>query len=223
MLETVIIEPKGHAQSAVIWLHGLGADGHDFESIVPALHLPESLQTRFIFPHAPLKKLNISGGEEIRGWFDFFIKNDQFDLENQDSQGIKASAKAVDELIQAQIAQGIPSGKIVLAGFSQGGAIALYVGLCYPHALAGIMGLSTYLPIHEEIFEERNTSNQNIPIMLAHGEYDHVVPFNFGVITGELLKKLGYNVSWHSYPMRHQVCQEEIDQISHWLQTVLQS
>lgn len=220
MLETVIIEPKERAQSAVIWLHGLGADGHDFEPIVPALKLPESLQTRFVFPHAPLRKLSITGGAEIRGWYDI-PQNDLFNVNKQDSEGIKASSETVGELIQAQIDQGISSKKIVLAGFSQGGAIALYTGLCYPHALAGILALSTYMPIHEEAYVQRHAKNQDTPIMLAHGKDDHIIPFKFGLMTKEWLSKLGYKVNWHSYPMQHEVCQEEIDQMSCWLQNVL--
>lgn len=211
-MNTIIINPPELPQAAVIWLHGLGADGHDFESIVPLLP-PELIKsTKFIFPHAPTRPITINGGMVMRGWYDIM----SMDLtQNQDAAGIKASEQIICNLIAEQHESGIE--KIILAGFSQGGAIALHTGLRYPRPLSGIMALSTYVPLANTLMDERHISNQNTPIFYAHGEYDPVIPLTHAQHSYTLLNKLGYAVSWHTYVMEHSVYPEEITDIGQWL------
>lgn len=206
------------ASHAVIWLHGLGADGHDFEPIVPELKLPPACSIRFIFPHAPQRAVTINAGVVMRAWYD--IRSMQIE-QLEDETGIRESERQVQALIARENARGIASEKIVLAGFSQGGAIALHTGLRYPQPLAGIIGLSTYLPLVDRVGAERSPVNQQTPILLAHGMYDPIVPFHLAEDTHYFLQQYDYGVELHRYPMQHSVCGEEIDLISAWLQARL--
>lgn len=217
-LECVTHNPKLPAKACVIWLHGLGADGYDFAPIVPELNLPDELAVRFIFPHAPIRPVTLNSGMEMRAWFDLYGLT--FEVQ-QDENGIRAAEQMLHELITQEIASGILPEKIVLAGFSQGGALALHSGLRYPKKLAGIMGLSTVLPLSDKIQTERLAANHDIPILLAHGTMDMVIPFSMGLFTKTALEQAGYKPEWHPYKMAHSVCPEEIRDISHWLQKVL--
>jgi len=205
----IIIEPKEEATSAVIWLHGLGADGSDFAGLVPQLALPEHHGIRFVFPHAPVQSVTINGGMTMRSWYD--IRSTDF-INDIDKTGIQASCDQIYDLIQIQLDQGIAVDKIVLAGFSQGGLIALHAGLGFKHRLAGIMALSTYCPIFKSFSE-----HQSIPIFMAHGQFDTVIPFDVGYASYQALNKLGYTIQWQSYAMEHQVCAQEIEDIVNWL------
>ena len=196
----------------MIWLHGLGADGHDFEPIVPELGL--RFPVRFVFPHAPVRAVTINGGMAMRAWYDIF----SFDRHaEEDAAGIRASAAAVTELVDREIARGVASERIVLAGFSQGGAIALHAGLREPRPLAGVLALSTYLPLATTLASERSAANARIPIFMAHGTDDPVLPFAMAEASRRALESLGYAVDWHAYPMAHSVCLEEIGAIGAWL------
>jgi phospholipase/carboxylesterase len=211
----IIIEPPESASAAVIWLHGLGADGHDFEP-VPA-QLPESItrHTRFIFPNAPLCSVTINGGALMRAWYDIL----EMDIGRRvDVEGVHASAGTAAALVDAQREQGIDAGRIVLAGFSQGGAIALHAGLRYAHALAGVMALSTYLPVSEGLEEEASAANARVPILLAHGSQDPVVPLSLSEAARVTLTRLGYPVQVNTYAMPHSVCGEELRDIGCWLE-----
>ncbi len=220
MLETVTLPAAADpAPASVIWLHGLGADGNDFVPIVPELQLPPARAPRFLFPHAPIRPVTINMGMQMRAWYD--IAGLDKALTEEDEDGIRASAEAVGALVDAEIAAGVPADKIVLAGFSQGGAIALHTALRYPQALAGVMALSTYLPLREQVADELADANRQIPILQCHGQHDPVVPEALGAFSRELLGKLGYAVRWKSYPMQHQVCIEEIADIRDWLLDVL--
>ncbi|UCB54176.1 MAG: alpha/beta fold hydrolase [Thiotrichales bacterium] len=209
---------SGTADAAVIWLHGLGADGNDFVPIVAELKLPEALNVRFIFPHAPVRPITINQGYRMRGWYDIT----SLDIANRDDEtGIIDSAEQLSRLCDEQVAQGIPAERIIVAGFSQGGAIALYAGLRYPQRLGGIMALSTYLPMQQRLAQEATAANRNTPVFMAHGVIDDVVAPQFGQQTRALLQQLGYPLQWHEYPMGHSVNMEEIGDISDWLNTVL--
>lgn len=197
---------------SIIWLHGLGADGHDFEPIVAELKL--SQKVRFIFPHAPVMPVTINNGMSMPAWYDIIAP--QID-QRQDEAGIRKSAKAIIDLIEREIQRGIDSRHIILAGFSQGGAIALHTGLRYEKPLAGIMGLSTYLPLADNIEAESHASNKNTAIFLAHGKHDPIVPPQLAVATNANLAKLGYETELKQYEMEHSVCPEEIDDISNWI------
>lgn len=212
----VLLEPSTPATSAVIWLHGLGADGFDFVPVVDELHLPASLATRFIFPHAEQRPVSINNGYVMRAWYDIKVLDSGLRLE--DDPGIRGSEAVVRRYIEQQIAQGIPANRIVIAGFSQGGAIALQTGLRYPQRLGGVMALSTYLPLRDSVAKEAAAANRDLPILMCHGAYDGVLPLGMGEASRDLLQGLGYQIEWHSYPMQHQVCLEEINEISRWLQ-----
>jgi phospholipase/carboxylesterase len=203
--------------AAVIWLHGLGADGHDFEPIVPELRLPASLAVRFVFPHAPVRPVTLNQGMRMRAWYDIF------DLRGgaEDEVGIRASQAAVEELVKEQTKKGIPASKIVLAGFSQGGAIVLQSALRHAAPLAGVMALSTYLPLAAALKAEINEANRGTPIFMAHGEYDDVIPLHRAEQSAQLMKDAGCNVEWHTYPMPHSVCAEEIAHIREFLVRIL--
>ncbi len=221
MSDTPLIIETGTdlADSCVIWLHGLGADGHDFEPIVPELHLPSALNIRFLFPHASMIPVTINQGFVMRAWYD--IKSAEI-ASQPDEAGIRSSADLVNKLIDDQIAQGIAPNRIVLAGFSQGGAIVLQAGLRQTHSLAGIMALSTYLPLSESLATEKSEVNQNIPIFLAHGTIDQVIPVDLAYSTRAQLEKAGYQLEWHEYEhMPHSVSLDEINHISAWLQQIL--
>lgn len=212
-----MIETKQPVSYSVIWLHGLGADGSDFVGIVKELQLP-NIGIRFIFPHAPIRPVSINNMMPMRAWFDIFSLTN---LEQIDLQGVQSSKTEIESLIQTEVKNGIPSDHIILAGFSQGGAIALYTGLRYPNPLAGIFALSTYLPLLSTLKDEINPVNQSTPIFIAHGEYDDVLPQQLGEITRNNLRMLQYSVEWHSYPMGHEVCHKEIQDISQWLTKII--
>lgn len=213
-LETIEHETTSHPTHAVIWLHGLGADGHDFAPIVPQLVRPDWPPLRFVFPHAPVRPVTINGGMRMRAWYDIA----GFDLsQRQDEIGIRASIAAVEALIAREAARGVPDHHLLLAGFSQGGAIALAAGLRHPRKLAGIIGLSCYLPLGELTAAERHSVNADTPIFLAHGSFDPVVPQRLGEISRDHLRALGHAPDWHSYPMAHQVCPQEIADLGRWV------
>ncbi len=212
MLNAIELTTGDAPQLAVIWLHGLGADGHDFEAIVPELRL--GLPVRFVFPHAPMRPVTINGGMAMRAWYDIL----GFDRHAQeDAAGIRASAVAVGQLVEREIERGIPSERIVLAGFSQGGAVALHTALREPRPLAGVLALSTYLPLATSLASERSAANAGVPIFMAHGTSDSVLPLSLGESSRRALEALGYVVDWHSYSMAHSVCLEEVGAIGAWL------
>ena len=212
LLPTVEISTGASPQLAIIWLHGLGADGHDFEPIVPELDLP--FPARFVFPHAPVRPISVNGGMEMRGWYDIlgFGANVR-----QDADGIRASAAAVTRLIDREIERGLEASQIVLAGFSQGGAIALHTALRESRSLAGVLALSTYLPLGDSLAAERSSANARVPIFMAHGSADPLLPIALGEGSRRALEGLGYSVDWHVYAMPHSVCADEIAAIAAWL------
>ena len=210
----VVVEPETPANAAIVWLHGLGADGHDFVPIVPELRLPSAISARFVFPHAEARPVTINNGSTMRAWYDILGFNR---MDAQDEAGIRASAARIDALVDAQVAAGVPSGKIVLAGFSQGGAIALHVGLRRREALAGVMALSTYLPLEASVAAEATPAGRATPVLMCHGRQDPVVIHDRGVQACTVLRSLGVLVDWNEYPMAHEVCAAEISAISRWL------
>ncbi len=212
MLNAIEIETGPAPRLAVIWLHGLGADGHDFEPIVPELKLP--FAARFVFPHAPVRAVTINGGMAMRAWYDI-LGSDRGARE--DDTGIRASAIAVTELIDREIERGLGSDRIVLAGFSQGGAIALHTALREPRPLGGVIALSTYLPLAGALAAERSSGNERMPIFMAHGTADNVLPLALGERSRHALEAQGYSVDWHVYPMAHSLCLEEVMAIGAWL------
>jgi phospholipase/carboxylesterase len=218
LLEAVEIETGRNPTGAVIWLHGLGADGHDFAPIVPQLIGPDERPLRFVFPHAPVRPVTINGGMSMRAWYDILGFNRGIP---QDEVGIRAADAEVGALIRRENARGIPTNHIVLGGFSQGGAISLFSGPRYPEKLAGIMGLSSYLLLEDSLPAERTRVNFQTPIFLAHGNQDPVVDVRRGTEARQLLEAGGYPVEWHSYPMPHSVCPQEVADIAAWLRKVL--
>lgn len=216
--EAVILHPAGVATGSVIWLHGLGADGHDFVPIVRTLGLPPGAAIRFVFPHAPVRPITLNNGLPMRGWYDI-LSLDREGL--QDEAGVRASENMVCGFIDSEIAAGIAPRRIVIAGFSQGGAIALHTALRYPQRLAGLLPLSTYLPLHQRLPAEASVANRAIPILMCHGRYDPVLPYTLGQGSCEFLRGLGYTIDWQEYPMQHEVCEEEIERVSRWLLDVL--
>ena len=218
LLECVEHETGPAPTHSVIWLHGLGADGHDFAPIVPELRLPAGKAVRFIFPHATIQPVTINGGMAMRSWYD--ILTPQM-VKREDETGIRVSEQAILALIAREIARGVPSANIVLAGFSQGCAMTLHTGIRVPFKLAGLMGLSGYLPLGDLAQAEHQSANLDTPIFLAHGTYDPVVAPERADTSRAKLQELGYKVQWHTYPMPHSVCPEEISDISQFLQSVL--
>ena len=218
LLETVEVETGPGPQASVIWLHGLGADGHDFEPIVPEIARELAVSLRFVFPHAPVRPVTINNGYRMRAWYDIggFDRNAV-----QDEVGIRGSDAAVLALIRRENERGVATGRIVLAGFSQGGAMALFTGVRYPEKLAGIMGLSCYLVLAATLDDERQPANQTTPIFMAHGTFDPVVDARLGEETRKALEARGYPVTWRTYPIPHSVCPEEIRDITSWLKRVL--
>ena len=217
-LESIELVTGDQPDASVIWLHGLGADGHDFEALVPELKLPDDLAIRFIFPHAPYRPITLNNGYVMRGWYD--IKSLEFGAD-PDQLGIDESAQALNQLIDQEISRGISSQRIILAGFSQGGAIVLHTALRSRHPLAGTLALSTYVPLHESLASEASEANKNMPLFMAHGLQDDIVNYKYGAQSRMLLLDQGYSVDWHDYPMSHSVCMEEITDIRHWLVKVL--
>ena len=217
-LSTVEVSTGPEPTAAVIWLHGLGADGHDFEPLVPELRLPADLAVRFVFPHAPVIPVTVNGGMRMRAWYD--IRS--FDAAGRaDEAGVRASAAAVDALVDAEIERGIEAGRIVIAGFSQGGAVAVHVALTAARRYAGLIALSTYVPLPAVLASEAAASDRSLPIFAAHGEFDPVLPYALGRQSADAIEAMGYTVDWHAYPMAHGVCPDEIADVSAFLQSLL--
>lgn len=211
--ETVELTTGPEPCGSVIWLHGLGADGHDFEPIVPELRLPDSLPLRFVFPHAPVRPVTVNGGMAMRAWYDIV----SLDAAGRaDEQGIRESATILDALIEREVERGIAETHIVVAGFSQGGAIVLHHALNTERRLAGLMALSTYLALPRDV-DAPAVSNTGLPVFMAHGTMDPMVPYAGGVRSRDRLEALGFTVEWHEYPMAHAVCPQEIADIRQWL------
>jgi phospholipase/carboxylesterase len=216
--DAIEIETGPKPTGSIIWMHGLGADGHDFEPIVPELVQPGERALRFIFPHAPVRPVTINSGYAMRAWYDIIsIERNAA----QDEVGIRGSSAAIEKLIRRENDRGIPSDRIVLAGFSQGGAMALYSGTRYPERLAGIMGLSCYMLLESSFAAERAAANHATPIFLGHGTQDPLVSLSLGELTWRLLEKEGHPVEWHAYAMPHSVCAEEVVDIAAWIRRVL--
>ena len=216
ILDAIEIETAKNPAASVIWLHGLGADGNDFAAIVPALRLPKT-PIRFVFPHAPVQPVTINGGMRMRAWYD--IRDGA--IRREDEDGVRASQKLVETLIERERTRGTAANRLVLAGFSQGGAIALQTGLRHGERVAGIMALSTYLPIADKFAAEAAAANRDAPIFMAHGSYDPVIPLARAEQSQAILQSLGYSVEWREYPMPHSVCPEEVADIGTWLRKVL--
>ena len=210
--ECVEVTTGANPSGSVIWLHGLGADGHDFEPIVPELHLPADLPLRFVFPHAPPRPVTINGGMVMRAWYDIISLDAQG---RADAAGVHESTAILEELIAREIERGISADKIVIAGFSMGGAIAINTALHTNEKLAGLMALSTYLPLPSEI--DGSGGNRNLPVFMAHGSFDPMLPMQWGQMSAEKLTDSGFTIEWHDYPMAHAVCPEEIRDIREWL------
>jgi len=215
-LDSIIIETQDNPNCAIIWLHGLGADGNDFVPIVEQLQLPSAV--RFIFPNAPIRPITINQGYPMPGWYDI---SSMSIVDQEDEVGIRESSAILKELCDEQVALGIDSSRIVLAGFSQGGAIALHCGCRYPKPLAGIMALSTYIPLPDTLADEVDENVVETPIFMAHGRQDEVVDYDYGKQSMERLDALNVEVQWHEYDMGHSVCDEEISHIRNWLTDVL--
>jgi phospholipase/carboxylesterase len=218
LLETIEIETTPAPTAAVIWLHGLGADGSDFVPIVRELDLSDCPGIRFVFPTAGTMPVTINGGYVMRAWYDILERNL---VNREDEASIRASQVDINALIEREIARGIPANKIVLAGFSQGCAMTLQTGLRYPAQLAGLLCLSGYAPLAAFIEKERHAANQSTPIFIAHGQMDPVVALERAEATRDLLQSLGYSCQWKTYPMQHGVCAEEVSDIAKWLSRVL--
>jgi phospholipase/carboxylesterase len=218
LLETVEIETAPAPRASIIWMHGLGADGHDFEPIVPELALPTTLAVRFVFPHAPMRPVTINGGAVMRAWYDVVAAGgDRREVE----AGVRESQRRIEALIERERERGVADGAIVLAGFSQGGAMALHTGLRHVRRLAGIMALSCFLPLADAVAAEASAANRETPIFMAHGTHDPLIPLDRGRQARDLLTALGYRIAWHEYPMPHAVCADEITDIARWLGATL--
>lgn len=217
-LETVEVETGPQPSAAVIWLHGLGADGHDFEPLVPELSWPGAPAIRFVFPHAPVRPVTINGGMAMRAWYDIVSLTSGRD---HDQQGIADSIDRAAALVRREIDRGVPARRIVVAGFSQGGAIALQMALRFPRRLAGLAALSTYLLLHDRLAGEAHEANQGLPVFVGHGTQDPMVPVQLGEMAAEHLRSLAYEVEFHRYPMPHAVCPEEVADLVAWLRARL--
>ena len=216
LLDAIEIETGKNPTASVIWLHGLGADGNDFAAIVPELRLPKAA-IRFVFPHAPVRPVTINGGMRMRAWYDITDGANR----REDERGVRASQVLIEALIGREKERGTAAGRLVLAGFSQGGAIALHTGLRHPERIAGIMALSTYVPVGEKLSAEASTANRDVPIFMGHGSDDPIIPLVRAEQSRNLLKSLGYPAEWHKYAMPHSVCPEELADIGTWLGKVL--
>lgn len=215
MLDFIDINTSPNNSACVIWLHGLGADGNDFLPVVEMLNLPH---IRFILPHAPYQKVSLNNGYEMRAWYAIYSLDKD---SQQDDVGIRQTQTAIEQLIQQQIDAGIPANRIALAGFSQGGAIALHTALRYPQRLAGVLALSTYLPLKNTLAAEKHAANQDLPIFMAHGSFDEVITLDTCLASRQTLLENDYVVDWHEYPMAHSVHPDEIDDIRQFLVRIL--
>ena len=218
--DAVVLAPAAPASASVIWLHGLGADGNDFVPIVPELRLPATPGIRFIFPHAPVRPVTLNMGMRMRAWYDIKTLTAEGRV---DEAGLNESVGLLGGLIAAERALDISASRIVVAGFSQGGAVTLQTGLRYPKKLAGMMALSTYLPLPDSLGQEAAPANKQTPIFMAHGVHDGVIPLVMGAGSMTLLTGMGHPVEWHQYPMQHSVCAEEIGDIGAWLRKILKA
>ena len=222
-LSCVEIDVPDQADGSVIWLHGLGADGHDFEAIVPELRIPQRLKLRFVFPHAPVRPVTLNNGMSMRAWYDI-LSLDRGGP--QDETGMRESSQLLCQLIENERERGIACDKIVLAGFSQGGAIAIHTALRYPQRLAGLMALSTYMPLQNtfqaEVVANDAAQDHELPIYMAHGSSDAVLPLSLGEHSAAKMTAAGYRVEWHEYAMEHAVCPAQIADIRQWLLNVYQ-
>jgi phospholipase/carboxylesterase len=218
LLPAVEIEPERPAGAAVILMHGLGADGHDFETLVFELKLPPGSAIRWVFPHAPVRPVTLNGGMPMRAWFDIIGLDRRSE---EDEAGIRESSGRIRDLVVREKERGVPADRIVLAGFSQGGAIALHAALREPEGLAGVLALSTYLPLAGRVEAEAHPANAAVPIFMAHGTVDPIVPVTLGEGSRDRLREQGREVEWHTYPMPHSVCAEEVADIREWLLRVL--
>lgn len=217
-LQTIEIETGPNPRASVVWLHGLGADGNDFVPIVNELGLPDDLHVRFVFPHAPMMPVTLNGGYVMRAWYDVSFDG----LEKKpDEAGIRASQAAIEQLLAQEKSRGIAADRIVLAGFSQGGAMTLHTGLRHAERLAGLMVLSSYLPLPHTLAAERHGANASTPIFMVHGEDDPVIAIELAERSVQQLQAAGYDVEWRSYPMEHSVCMDEIAHVGAWLRRVL--
>jgi len=216
--DAVVLAPATPVTASVIWLHGLGADGNDFLPIVPELHLPQALGLRFVFPHAPVRPVTINNGMRMRAWYDI---RELSASGATDEAGIRESAAILAKYIQHERDAGVAANRIVVAGFSQGGAIALHAALRHPERLAGVMALSTYLPLRKTLAAEATKANRDLPILMCHGRFDPVLPLQLGTSSRDLLRAAGYAVDWKEYAMQHQVSLEEIQDIAAWLKARL--
>ena len=216
MLDAIEIETGANPATSIIWLHGLGADGSDFAPIVPELDLPKTA-IRFVFPHAPVRSVTINAGMRMRAWYDIADGA----IRREDERGVRASQALIETLIGREKERGTKAERLVLAGFSQGGAIALQTGLRHPERIAGIMALSTYVPIAEHLRTEASAANRKAPIFMAHGSFDPVIPLARAEESRKLLQSLGYALQWREYSMPHSVCPEELADIGAWLQKIL--
>ncbi len=220
LLDALEIETAPKPDAAVIWMHGLGADGHDFEPIVPELRLPAKPAIRFVFPHAPLRPVTVNQGHVMRAWYDIRALAG---VRREDEAGVRQSARQIEALVARERQRGIVPGRLVLAGFSQGGAMALHVGLRHPDRLAGILALSCYLPLASVLATEAAPANRDVPIFWAHGVHDPMIPLAMAEQSREQIAALGYPVEWHKYPVPHSVSAEEIADIARWLTRALAS
>lgn len=212
------VETGPNPGASVIWMHGLGADGHDFEPIVPEMDLPERPAIRFVFPHAPMRPVTVNNGMLMRAWYDVSLAGGK---RQEDEPGVRASEKSIAALIEREGQRGIPPARVFLFGFSQGGAMALHTGLRYPEALGGIAALSCFLPLADRVGTEASPANRAIPIFMAHGAHDPMISLARGSEAKDRLVALGYRVDWREYMMPHSVCAEEIADLSAWLSGLL--
>ncbi len=213
-LEILTRSTADEVDACVIWLHGLGADGNDFYDIVPMLGLSPELKIKFIFPHAPVQAVTVNAGMRMRAWYDIVGIGDQHE---DDKPGITQTAKIINALIDGQVKSGIKSERIILAGFSQGGAISLFTGLRHKKSLGGILAMSAYLPVLDELESDASETNKKTPILMMHGSQDDVVPIEFAKRSKDKLTSLNYNLEWQTYPMAHSVCPEQCIDIGNWM------
>jgi phospholipase/carboxylesterase len=218
LLESLEIETAPNPDAAVVWMHGLGADGHDFEPIVPELRLPATTRIRFVFPHAPLRPVTINQGHVMRAWYDVRALAG---VRREDEAGVRQSARQIEALLARERQRGIAPRRVVIAGFSQGGAMALHVGLRYADRLAGLLALSCYLPLSNTLPTEASPANRDVPIFWAHGFHDPMIPQAMAEQGHAQLAELGYQIDWHQYPIPHSVSAEEIADVARWLERVL--
>lgn len=216
--ECVEVEVGREPDASVVWLHGLGADGHDFEPLVPELALHPDLRVRFVFPHAPMRPVTLNGGMTMRAWYDIMSLDRSGP---QDEDGIRESAAVLEGLVEREQERGSACGRIVVAGFSQGGAVALHTALRFRRRLAGLAVLSSWLPLAGTLEKEISEESRTLPIFMAHGTYDPMLPISLGQDSRQTLERAGYKVEWHEYPMQHAVCAAEIADVSRWLNRVL--